>query len=444
MSSLQQRLQLSLGVSLLLSMGLLWWLVSHSFQLLSEDTIVSRLAHDGESLLAALEFSPAGEARLDERRIDAIYTRPFSGHYYVLALPDGETLRSRSLWDTKLQLAPLEPGQSARSYTQGPEGQPLLVWSGGFRKQGRNLSVSVAEDISLLNQRLERLSLIFALLAGLILVTLLLIQRGIVRHTFGFQRNVEQNIRQLASGEVSELTTNVPDEIRPLVTEVNRLLQLTAQRLERSRNALGNLAHALKTPLNLLQQLAADPRLADHPQLSADLNQQLECLRQLLERELKRARLAGAATPGARFDPAAELPALIQLLERIYADKGLVLHYAIDEAAILHADRDDMLELLGNLLDNACKWAQKEVRCRILGNGQWHLRIEDDGPGCSDEAMRQLTERGTRIDESVSGHGLGLAISRDIVRLYRGRLHFERSEELGGLLVEVELPVVTG
>jgi signal transduction histidine kinase len=217
---------------------------------------------------------------------------------------------------------------------------------------------------------------------------------------------------------------------------------LFTQRLERSRTAAGNLSHAIKGPLGLLRQQLLDPALSVDPQMREALIEQVERLRRLAERQLKRARLAGAGGAGLRFDPGEELPTLARLLGRIHAPKILDIQLDIRTSGPLDVDREDMLELLGNLLDNACKWANGRVRCSLSAEAEaLVLSVEDDGPGCSDAEIADITGRGVRLDEEVSGHGLGLAIAKEIVESYRGRIAFGRSSTLGGLCAEVRLPV---
>jgi signal transduction histidine kinase len=232
----------------------------------------------------------------------------------------------------------------------------------------------------------------------------------------------------------------VPSEILPLVRKLNRLLLLFTQRLERSRTAAGNLSHAIKGPLGLLRQQLLDPALSVDPKTREALIEQVERLHRLAERQLKRARLAGAGGAGLRFDPDEELPTLARLLGRIHAPKVLDVQLDIRTSGPLDVDREDMLELLGNLLDNACKWANTRVICSLLTEGKALVfKVEDDCPGCSDAEIADITGRGVRLDEEVSGHGLGLAIAKEIVESYRGRISFHRSE-LGGLCAEVRLP----
>jgi signal transduction histidine kinase len=171
------------------------------------------------------------------------------------------------------------------------------------------------------------------------------------------------------------------------------------------------------------------------------LRQQLQHIRALTERELKRARIAGGGAPGQRVLLDREVADLIATLHRIHRDRDLVIEARIPPGSGFAGDRDDLLELLGNLLDNACQWAETEVRLTAGADTAilW-LRIEDDGPGCPPDQLETLRQRGTRIDESRAGHGLGLAIAGDIIAQYGGTLRLGRSEGLGGFLVEVALP----
>ena len=200
------------------------------------------------------------------------------------------------------------------------------------------------------------------------------------------------------------------------------MLAHTEDNLKRSRNALGNLGHALKTPLAVLVSLANDPRLAAYPQIQKTLREQLEQIQQRMSRELNRARLAGDALPGAQFDADAELPGLLSTLGMIHGDH-LELILKASPGIHLPWDREDMLELLGNLLDNACKWADSQVELSVsqMPSG-FLIEVQDDGPGIPATERDQVFSRGTRLDEQTSGHGLGLGIVRDIVDAWVGEM----------------------
>jgi len=297
----------------------------------------------------------------------------------------------------------------------------------------------LAEDVSQLYEQLHRFNIAFAFGGGAMLLILLGVQRSVVRRSFRSLQAVTDELEKLAEGEQQSLSEQVPAEVRPLVDEVNHLLQLLAQRLQRSRNAMGNLAHSLKHPLSLLMQLAEQEALQSQPAVREALQQHTQQILQLMERELKRARLAGAGMPGQRFMVEPEVHGLADVLQRVYHHKHLTIDYRLEAGVEFSADRNDMLELLGNLLDNACKWCRHRVLLTMNDHQGLSIIIEDDGPGCDDPQLARLTERGVRIDESVAGSGLGLAIVKDIVQLYQGTLYFDRSPSLGGLRVRVKL-----
>ncbi|NWB26461.1 ATP-binding protein [Pseudomonas gingeri] len=435
MRSIQRRLSLGL-VSVLLVVGLIvaqtsLWLFELGLQRYLEDGLHA----DSENLLVALVRGPQG-LQLDERRLSPAYQRPFSGHYFRIDFADHHW-RSRSLWDQELPV-PAQPGLHA-NLQLGPEGQMLLVLRSDYRRLGQSISISVAQDYTPVResfQLMQRIGLGIGLAA---LIVMLLLQRVTVRRALRPLENAREQIAQLQQGQRSQLDTQVPLELEPLVAQINHLLAHTEDSLKRSRNALGNLGHALKTPLAVLLSLASSTRLDGQPDLRKVLREQLEQIEQRLSRELNRARLAGEALPGVPFDCDTELPGLLSTLSMIHGDH-LLLSHASPPGLQLPWDREDLLELLGNLLDNACKWADAEVRLSIAETAGGHrLSIEDDGPGIPEQNRDAVFSRGTRLDEQTIGHGLGLGIVRDIVDAWGARMSLS-SSPLGGLLVTIDLP----
>ncbi|MEJ1414982.1 MAG: sensor histidine kinase [Candidatus Sedimenticola sp. (ex Thyasira tokunagai)] len=442
MNSLGKQLQVGLALGLLLLLVLLWWGGSLALRNLTEGFVASRLQHDAETLLATLDLTAAGAPSLSSSGgLGKIYRQPLSGHYYQVVFVDGTLLTSRSLWDQRLEFPLFTPGTSGHWRMVGPDRQDLLLHVAGYRKQGKLFTLALAEDMTPLNQGLVRFQWVFASLSLLAAVLIILIQSQIVRGSMRRLDPVREGIRRLVKGEITALTEDIPSEVKPLVQEFNRLLQIQQGRLEQSRNGLGNLAHALKGPLNLLIRQLEREELVGYPEVRQGMELQVERIRKLMERELTRARLAGTGIAAERFQANQEIPALVGALHQLYAERRLEIEYQLPDEKRLPQDREDMLELLGNLLDNACKWAQKRVRLRLeTGDNMTRLLVEDDGQGVSDDELERLSERGVRIDESVAGHGLGLAIARDVVNRYGGTLRFGRSADLEGLQVTVELP----
>ncbi|MDM8349608.1 sensor histidine kinase [Pseudomonas sp. sp1636] len=435
MRSIQRRLSLGL-IGILLVIGLLLMQTSlWLFDLGLRRYLQADLRDEAESLLVAMVRGPQG-LQLNEQRLSAAFQRPYSGHYFRIDFAD-KNWRSRSLWDSELQPAP-EPGLQDQ-LSDGPQGQLLLSYRGDYQRFGQRLSVHVAQDYTPVLQSFRRVQQLGLGVGVAALLLMLLLQRLTVSRALRPLEQVRQQIAQLQRGQRSALDSRVPRELEPLVAQINHLLAYTEDTLRRSRTGLGNLGHALKTPLAVLLSLAGRDELKGCPELQASLLDNLRQIEQRLARELGRARLAGEALPGAHFTCAEELPGLFATLAMIHR-RNLRLDWQAAPGLRLPWDREDMLELLGNLLDNACKWAKSQARlsieCTVAG---YLLKVDDDGPGIEAGRREEVLSRGTRLDEQMAGHGLGLGIVRDIVDAWGGRLELTDSE-LGGLCVRIQLP----
>jgi len=438
MRSIGGRLGLSLFVSLLLAGVLvgqvaIWWLDREQRQI----TAV-QLRDEAASVLAAMVPGPDGLA-LEQTLLDPAYRRPLSGRYFMVLI-DNRRWRSRSLWDARLPV-PESDGMDTELLA-GPGDQRLLRYRTRFRRDGQDLTVVVAQDYApqLANFRDTKTAALLAwvvVLAVLALVQQWLIRRGL--KPLGLART---QIEQLRGGRRSELDENVARELGPLVTEINRLQRHMEQQLNRSRHALGDLGHALKTPLAVLRN-RCDAELRERsPDLHELLLAQLDQIEANVRRALGRARVAAGATAATRFEPGQDLDALAETLRRAH-DKPLRVRVEGAGLPPQPVERSDMLELLGNLLDNACKWAAGEVRLVLdLESDGRALRVtvDDDGPGIDPARREQVLQRGRRLDQRVPGDGLGLAIVRDTVAAYGGALRLTDSP-LGGLRVVLSLPL---
>ena len=441
MKSIQARLNLGLGLSLVITLLVIGLAGSQGMRLLVEQWLVTRLEHDAEMLLVSLVVDEQGQVALNPVLQDPIYHRPYSGHYYLVDSAQ-EQFRSRSLWDAPFAVRSLAPGAVETLRMTGPQQQLLLVRVAGYQKSGVAFSIAVAEDLSPLRDSVHRFQGFFLLFGALALVSLLLLQRHMLRLGLRPLQDVGAQLQALERGQRQALSEAVPEEVRPLVRQVNQLLQHLQQRVERSRNSLGNLAHALKTPLAVIRQLAERAPLDQHPQLQQQLCDQVDALHRRVEAELRRARLAGGAYRGKAVNLGEELPALVEVLRMAYCERTLAIDADVAAGLQYFGDREDLLEMVGNLLDNACKWARSEVRLQVRHGNGLEIRVEDDGPGRSAEEREQLHKRGVRIDElGVPGHGLGLAIVQEIVEALGGELRFGQSEVLGGFQVDVRLPL---
>ncbi|MGF1548654.1 MAG: ATP-binding protein [Thiotrichales bacterium] len=439
MRSLQRQLALGLAISLLLLFALHTWLVSAFPRALTEDYIQTRLQHDGEGLLARLRVTPDNQLVIARGPLPPIYDKPYSGHYFVIA-SGSSTLRSRSLWNEPFAVEPAAPGATRIERRIGPEQQPLLIRVIGVQFKGRPVTIAVAEETTPIEASINRMrKRYFVAILGTALA-LLAVQIWYVRRSLRPLDEARAELTQIANGEREHIDRRVPEEFQPFVNELNRLVQLLNQRLQRSRKATGNLAHALKSPLAQLAQVINDEASELGSVTRGDLSRAQSRLQTLIDAELRRARLAGGQSPGQRFDVGVGLRDLTHALGKLYADKQLHFELDVPPTRAFPADREDMLELLGNLLDNACKWAHARVRITLRGDTALFLTIEDDGPGADSTQLAQLTHRGLRLDESTPGHGLGLAIVDDIVAQFGGTLHFDRSPDLGGMACHLHLP----
>jgi signal transduction histidine kinase len=438
MISIQRRLSLGLAAALLVC-GLLLilgarWLVDSALR----DYLSSGLQAESENLLVAVVRGPDG-LQLDEQRLNPAYQRPFSGRYFEIDMGEPRW-RSRSLWDHVLE-SPTHEGLT-RHLVNGPGEQRLLVYRADYQRLGQKLSIVVAQDYNPLLTSFSRMLRIGAAIGLTALIIILLLQRITVRRALKPLERVRHQIAQLQQGQRSQLDTQVPQELEPLVGQINHLLRHTEDNLKRARHGIGNLGHALKTPLAVLVSLTEREALKAHPALQHTLREQLDQIQQRLERELRKARLAGDQLPGVYLDCEAELPSLCAMLKQIHG-REIDIECHVPSGLKLPWDREDLLELLGTLLDNACKWAQTHVRLSVENHyPHYVIRVDDDGPGIAPESRPEILERGVRLDEQVVGHGLGLGIARDIVENCGGTLTLETSP-LGGLQVLIQLPFRT-
>ncbi len=335
-------------------------------------------------------------------------------------------------------MSPVNVGETVSQRLPGPVDQVLLALSMGFQKQGNGLTITVAEDISAVDAGIYTFQFLYFLFSLFMMILLLISQRWIVRSSLKPLTNARLNLENIARGQTDKLPEDVPIEIRPLVNEINLLLNLLKRRLDRTRTAIGNLAHKLKTPMSLLSHLENDPVVDKYPKYRQQLRQQVDSMSASLERELNKARLAGDGKSGKRFIPGDDIGSLLNTLQQVYFDKHIEVYSDIQSYVNWPADHEDMLELLGTLLDNAYKWANSQIRITVYDH--YKIVIEDDGPGCPSEMMQSLSTRGRRLDETVDGYGLGLSIADDIVSFYKGTLDFGQSEKFGGMKVTVTFP----
>ena len=411
------------------------------------------LSADADDLYAGVSLGPGG-AVFAPVITDPRATRPYSGKYWQIgrlagsrlqALPDA---RSRSLWDSEdLQAPPdvlrrLAAGGAQRFFFDGPgpAGQHLRIAAMRRLLTGRADPVVIVTaldrgpiDADLRQFAATTAAALVLLGAGLVSAVILQVRVGL-RPLFAMGRDVAA-VRQ---GGAERLTGSYPAELAPLAHELNALLDHNQEVVERQRTHVGNLAHALKTPISVMLS-EAEGRPGP---LAEVVGRQAELMRAQVEHHLRRAR-ASARAPGAgeRTPVAPLLDELARTLDRIYGRRGVDIDVDAPADLAFLGERQDLLEMAGNLLENACKYGRTEVcaRAHDLGPGAWRLVIEDDGPGLDPAEREAALKRGQRLDESAPGSGLGLSIADELARAYGGALRLDRAE-LGGLRVELTLP----
>ncbi len=411
----------------------LLFVLHQGIQQLTRDFVSSRLQHDLDSIISALVQAQDGSWHLPQERMSTVYNRVHSGHYYIVIV-NNQKIRSRSLFDRNPVLPNTTLDSSNCYSTEGIGQEQWLACQQKVKKKGDAITIWIAEDIAPLEQTQQRFMLFAAGAISITIMALLLMQYQILQRGFSQLERVRASIKRMHLGTQDISLKQLPTEILPLVEEIDRLLEQLSQRVQRSRNALGNLAHELKRPLQRYQSLLETLNPKQHQEGDSIL----QGIHSVVERELKRARIVGISTPGRHTVIDEELPPLIKVMESLYPEK--IIETKHPEKLVLPHDRDDMLELLGNLLDNACKHAKNRVfiSFEITDQG-WRIAIEDDGKGVSQSALKMITERGVRLDESIQGHGLGLSICKDIVESYSGNMTFQKSDR-GGLKVFILFP----
>ncbi|MBQ0756712.1 MAG: sensor histidine kinase [Amphritea sp.] len=433
--SIRNQLSRSLIIALCVTMGALLVVINWGVGQISQEYILSRLKHDAESIVAALEQDPLSQSwQLSPRGASNVYQRALSGHYYLLSGPDIE-IRSRSLWDYPVSFDRLTKGQENSFQMPGANDQHWLVWQQAFSKNDTLFTLTIIEDSAPLDALKWRYTLWAILVVALGATALFFMQQWSLTRNFRYLDSVRKKIQAFRYSEEKPDLSGMPSELAPLADDIDKLLQQLKQRVSHSRNALGNLAHEIKRPLQRLQQLQDESEM----EFGADIKGLLNDIQWLIQREMKRARIVGVSSPGRQTDLLIDLPPVINILGKLYPAVRIETDFSSEH--ILPQDRDDMLELIGNLLDNACKYAMSEVDLSTaVVDNQLMIRIRDDGKGLPQESIERLMLRGQRLDEREEGAGLGLSICSDIVESYRGRLTLENREP-HGIEVTIGLPL---
>ncbi|MGB9142983.1 MAG: HAMP domain-containing sensor histidine kinase [Aestuariivirga sp.] len=399
------------------------------------DRVVHELNNDLLQLVGSIDFSEKGEIKLVRPLADRRFETPYGGKYWWLERVNpsitttSKVLRSRSFWDSEPNVGDAHVG---------PDGELLVITERTISIASKLGDISIhlvvgttADEITSPLVKFRNRLVLYLSLIGLALMAAAWAQVSVGLKPL---QTLREQLSELHTSQAKQLEGEFPTEVEPLILEFNNVLKLRDRSLERARHRAGDLAHGLMTPLTILATVARDLNKRKLSKQAFAIDSQVETMRRHVERGLVRARLATGR--GHELTGLAEaIDAVLATLRRLPENKEICWISSVHAEALVPIERDDLLELLGNLLDNARKFAKSRVQ--IGFNGQ-RLLIEDDGPGVAEGELAKIHQRGKRLDESKKGFGLGLAIVEDIADLYELKLSFGRSA-LGGLQVAVDL-----
>src|SRR4051795_7185369 len=385
---------------------------------------------------------------------EPLFELPLSGWYWQVTRTDGdqpEIKSSRSLWDKKLPKLEEQGNELTAAgirigYVEGPEGQTLRMVERpvDLGADGKYL-VMVAGDASEIFE--ETRAFDYYLGGTFAALSIVLVLTTIFQVRFGLAplKRISDSIADIRSGRAERLEGEFPVEIAPLARETNALIDANREIVTRARTHVGNLAHAIKTPLSVIMNEAAT-----HPDdpLASKVREQADIMRDQVAHHLERARLAArVAVIGTVTEVRPVVSALVRMMEKIHHDRGISIVLDAPEDARFRGEKQDLEEMVGNLVDNACKWAQSRValetfveRPEVYSERRIvRIVVDDDGPGLSPQQREQVGRRGRRLDEAKPGSGLGLSIVVELANLYGGDLTLGNAP-IGGLRAELVLP----
>ena len=402
-----------------------------------------RLVSLSRIIISTIELDRDGSLYLRRDIGEPLFENAYSGWYWEVGQrPDAKSparvmLRSRSLFDATIK--PPSYWSSNRAFTAGPNGEELRVVRTHVTLPGATqpFEILVAGDYGEVTRQIASYAWTLLIALGLLAVGMVLAIVFQVQFALSPMRRVRLALGDIRQGKADRLEGAFPSEVEPLVNELNALLEHNQQVLDRARTEVGNLAHALKTPLSVLRN---EVERGEHG-LSETVRRETETMRRQVDHHLARARAAATVNVlRARTIIKPRAAALVRAMGRIHQDRGIAFDLECPEGLAFRGESEDLDEILGNLLDNAGKWAKARV-VMIVGQAGTKIKISvaDDGPGLSEAQARAVLARGQRLDESVPGTGLGLSIVKDMVAIYGGELLLTRAPG-GGLLAELTLP----
>ena len=448
--SLAARAALATGLVLALFLGAIGLTLSRTNADSARNALQDRLRGFAISYIAGTELNVRGKPLMPDAP-DPRFSRPGSGLYAVV-LGDHFHWESSSALGRDLGFVQtLAPGQQLFVGPVETQAGRLYYYSYGVQldlpeRKSVQLTYMVAQTEEQLesNNAVYRRSLVGLL--AILGIMLIVLQLWLLRWSLTPLRKVANDMARVERGDTDHLDSQYPFELIGLTEGINGFIDSEREQRMRYRNTLADLAHSLKTPLAVIRS-QVESAAAEQPQLRGPLLDQVRRMDELVAYQLARAATSGRQPFATAVRVAGHAEDLVQSLEKVYAAKNVLCEFDSDDGAAFYGEQGDLLELMGNLLENAFKWASHRVLLvvKILPQAGrqrpgLELSVEDDGPGIPDEKVEKVLQRGVRGDERVQGHGIGLSIVQDIVRAYRGELTVDRSPEYGGARFSVKLP----
>jgi two-component system sensor histidine kinase PhoQ len=431
--SLNLRIILSATLVLAIFISMTAITLERAFVESSESALRDKLTSQLYALMAAADVAD-NDVTMPSSELDALLGVPSSGVYAYVADQHGNAMwSSSSVLGAKLPLPTALPSGEQRfiktvvddvefySFVYG------VSWATGNTELA--LSFNLITDLQSFDRQLTEYRT--TLLTWLVAMALLLLvtQALILRWGLSPLRKVGRELSLIENGTQQKIKEDYPQEIERLTDNINILLQQEREQKTRYRNALGDLAHSLKTPLAVLQNA-----LTGHSgnQSKDSMQQQIERMNSIVEYQLQRAATAGAASIGKSVDVKLVIERIVESLHKVHHNKSINVTVDIERDTVFKGDEGDLMEILGNLVENAFKWAEQAIQIKAYNDdGKCHISVADDGPGIAQCAIDDILKRGVRADESIAGHGIGLSIVQNIVEAYHGNLNISRSQSNG-------------
>lgn len=397
-----------------------------------------QLDYELTAMIASSEIDPEGAVDFNRQMADQRFLEPYSGLYFQISGRGYEPYPSRSLWDRRLRVTPHRDNEAHYYDSDEFQGEKLRIVERDVRLPGSPVSwrFQLAQSRDVLDEQIGVLRQTMFRSFGVLGLGLILL--AIIQAVYGLWplRRVRRAIAAIRSGRKARIEEQLPREIEPLVEELNDLLAHNETQAEEARRHAGNLAHALKTPLTVITNAAT----ARAPDLADTVCREATTMRRQVDHHLARARAIGRRSSSrARAPVRPSLEAVERAVSRLY--EKVTVDLAGDRQAAVRVERQDLDEMLGNLIENAAKYGNGRVFVTATAAPETvQIEVEDDGPGIPAGERGTIFDRGARLDTGKPGTGLGLAIVRDVAQIYGGSILLEQSEDLGGLLARLTLP----